>query len=240
MLHDYHLCYRYTISGNLLMRIHLFTRGGNMDRWTAIGSNGFRALIKKMYKKFSIDDLDFALDITNRKVENTLKLPNYYYRDDGLKMWNAVSRYVYNMVTQFYQTDDDVIEDNEVQNWIQDIFENGFPSQRDWSNHYGLPGNLTTISELSNLVTKVLFTCTCSHAATHVEAMDMYAHLPGVPALMRAPPPTLRGSGRREVTIQTLPDQSPELYFGAMGFTMTNFKAQEVSKHAVDINYIYS
>ena len=53
----------------------------------------------------------------------------------------------------------------------QDIRRYGFPV--DMRNKIGLPEKLNTICELSDLMTKLIFTCTCQHKATSAEALDL-------------------------------------------------------------------
>ena len=53
----------------------------------------------------------------------------------------------------------------------QDIRRYGFPV--DMRDKIGLPEKLNTICELSDLMTKLIFTCTCQHKATSAEALDL-------------------------------------------------------------------
>ena len=54
---------------------------------------------------------------------------------------------------------------------LQDIRRYGFPV--DMRDKIGLPEKLNTICELSDLMTKLIFTCTCQHKATSAEALDL-------------------------------------------------------------------
>ena len=42
-------------------------------------------------------------------------LASYYYRDGGVKVWNAVTNFVQGIVNEFYCDDEDVKNDTEVQ-----------------------------------------------------------------------------------------------------------------------------
>ena len=44
-------------------------------------------------------------------------IPNYHFRDDGLALWFAIRNYVDDVINIFYQTDEDVQEDLELQEW---------------------------------------------------------------------------------------------------------------------------
>jgi len=122
--------------------------------------------------------------------------------------------------------------DNDVEmcvykSWIEEVHDVGFaglsPERR-----RQIPTRLRTISELSNLATKLIFVSTCQHSATHTEALDLYGFVPGVPAMMRAPPMTRRHATTKEVFSRTLPDQFPDAYYGSLATVLQIHRPQEV------------
>ena len=69
-------------------------KGGAADRTLSVGqgSSGVWELLRRSFASFHFDtDLDFPVNIAHRGVEN---IPNYYYRDDGLKLWFAIKVYI--------------------------------------------------------------------------------------------------------------------------------------------------
>ena len=48
-------------------------------------------------------------------------IPNYHYRDDGLKLWSAISTYVADVIDVFFKNDRDVKEDVELQECVSEI-----------------------------------------------------------------------------------------------------------------------
>ena len=154
----------------------------------------------------------------------------------------------------FYTDSDDVINDLELQAWIHDLNENGFPSDllttsgntesshtdlptsskclNQYQTHtkYGLPKQITCIEQLTDLVSKIIFTSTCAHTASHSEAMDMYGFEPSVPARMCACVPEVKGRVKKADLVSSLPEQNPELYSCGMAYVMSLKKADEVSK----------
>ena len=65
-----------------------------------------------------MNDLDLPSDLAARGVDSSEALPGYYYRDDGLKLWQALAKFCFKVITHFYKTDDDVKEDTELSLWI--------------------------------------------------------------------------------------------------------------------------
>ena len=84
------------------------------------GSGGDKALLKKCFENFDINkEFNFPNDIKDRDVSD---VPNYYFRDDGLKLWHAIKDYAYDVINVFYETDKDVEQDNELQQWETEIY----------------------------------------------------------------------------------------------------------------------
>ena len=103
----------------------LLWQDGAADRTLSIGhgSNGIMELIQKSVLEFKFDvDWDFELNIEKRGVSD---LPNYHFRDDGLDLWKAITTYVEEVVDIFYLEDDDVIKDEEIQEWRGEILRLG-------------------------------------------------------------------------------------------------------------------
>ena len=97
---------------------------------------------------------------------------------------------------RFYQdillSNDRIQQDTEIQAWILDLHNNGYPLREGETDH-GIPSSLTSIKQLTHLLTMVIFTCACQHAAVNFSQMDVYGFPPNSPALMRQPPPTKKG-----------------------------------------------
>jgi len=54
-------------------------------------------------------------DLRARGVDDEARLPHYYYRDDSLRVWSHVRRCVEQILALFYDSDDDVGADSELQ-----------------------------------------------------------------------------------------------------------------------------
>jgi arachidonate 5-lipoxygenase len=86
--------------------------------YTSIGVEGFHTLIRKYWSSrdlFQFNDLDPLYDFRRRGVNDEVKLPGYLYRDDAVRLWNILKPSVYQLLSIFYHTDDDVRGDSEIQ-----------------------------------------------------------------------------------------------------------------------------
>ena len=106
------------------------------------------ANVKENVKKRGVDDKDL--------------LPNYYYRDDGILIWDAIESYVADIIGIFYKSDDDVKEDTEVQSWAEDVHFHAFPGYDGVPHGHGFPDKMESREDLINYCTLIIFTALLS------------------------------------------------------------------------------
>ncbi|XP_059210555.1 arachidonate 12-lipoxygenase, 12S-type [Centropristis striata] len=192
---------RYTLEINCRGRNQLISPTGIFKRVVSTGGDGLLILAQKEYKVLTYRSLQPHFDFLDRGVS---QLPNYFYREHSLMLWEAILRFVSGTVSLYYLSDQDVQEDLELQAWIREIVQEGFTDLP----KFGLPSNLSTKEELSTLLTMVIFTCTAQHAATNNGQFDWCAWVPNTPCTMRHPPPTDKDAVTMEMIMDTLPDVS--------------------------------
>ncbi|MBD2663193.1 putative lipoxygenase [Richelia sinica FACHB-800] len=171
-----------TLAINNMARNVFLERGGFFDATGALGYYGSRELLNRGYNGYEkvVPKLEFyklalPYDLKNRDV---LDLPNYYYRDDALLMWNAIKDYVTEVLQTRYQTDADVVSDREAQAWKEELMTNGniyglLPPERD--------NQLNSIQALIDIVTNVIFIATAQHAAVNFGQYDYAGWVPNNP-----------------------------------------------------------
>ncbi|KAF6726031.1 Hydroperoxide isomerase ALOXE3 [Oryzias melastigma] len=108
--------------------------------------------------------------------------------------------FVTKILGYYYKNDGVVQKDDELQNWIKEIFQHGFLKKEET----GIPQKFTTVSELVKFVTMVMFTCSAQHAAVNSGQYDFYGWMPNGPSTMQEPPPTKKGEGIS--IMEALPD----------------------------------
>uniref|UniRef100_A0A8D3BR83 Lipoxygenase domain-containing protein n=1 Tax=Scophthalmus maximus TaxID=52904 RepID=A0A8D3BR83_SCOMX len=175
---------RYTLQINYLARNLLISDKGVFSQ---------KSLSAVTYSSLCLPE-----DIAERGVED---IPNYYYRDDGLRLWNIIHRFVDGVLRFFYKNDGEVEQDTELQKWIRDIFEHGFLSQVDT----GIPRRFTTVGELIKFVTMVIFTCSGQHSAVNTGQYDFGGWMPNTPITLQCPPPTKKGTTSEDIMLRTFP-----------------------------------
>ena len=141
--------FRFIISIDTLGREVLIAPGGSADQSLTIGHgcNGIQKLLAKTFQRMDWDEFDYVQNLEKRGM---IDLPGYHHRDDSVLLWDAIKRYVEKMVKTFYEDNLTVVRDWELQDWVQDVYENGFGaiSSDSGKPSLGLPWRLTTIDEL--------------------------------------------------------------------------------------------
>ncbi|XP_032439947.1 arachidonate 12-lipoxygenase, 12S-type isoform X1 [Xiphophorus hellerii] len=190
---------RYTLEINCRGRTQLISPNGIFKRVVSTGGDGLLILAQREYKVLTYRSLQPHFDFTDRGV---FQLPNYFYRENSLMLWEAIHCFVSDMVSLYYHTDQNVEEDPELQAWIKDVTEEGFTELP----NFGLSNKLCSKEELSTLLTVVIFTSTAQHAATNNGQFDWCAWVPNTPCTMRLPPPSDKDAVTMEMIMASLPD----------------------------------
>ncbi|KAM4750893.1 polyunsaturated fatty acid lipoxygenase ALOX15B-like [Anableps anableps] len=192
---------RYTLHINVLGREKLISPDGVFSQFAASGGEkeGMFTILKRSLSSLTYSSLCIPDDIAERGLED---VPDFYYKEDGIKLWGIIHRFVKGILGYYYEKDSDVENDPELQKWIGDIFEHGFLSQ----SSTGIPQKFTTVDELIKFVTMVIFTGSAQHAAVNSGQYDYGAWMPNTPITLQQPPPTKKGEATEETMLETFPD----------------------------------
>uniref|UniRef100_A0A8C5D8Y7 Hydroperoxide isomerase ALOXE3-like n=1 Tax=Gouania willdenowi TaxID=441366 RepID=A0A8C5D8Y7_GOUWI len=200
--------FEYTLHINTLSRIILFGPEGILNTST-LGYEGTKELVRRGFAQITYSSLCLPDNIAARGLES---IPNYYYRDDGLKLWNIINSYVKKMMEHFYPSDADVSKDAELQGWIQEVFTHGFLGNK----HSGIPSDFTNVKDLVKFLTMVIFTVTAQHAALNNGQFDYLAWVLNGALLLRKPPPTTKGQSSLETILETAPNIGETVKFATL------------------------
>ncbi|XP_071025148.1 hydroperoxide isomerase ALOXE3-like [Oncorhynchus clarkii lewisi] len=190
---------RYTLQINTLARQALISENGLFTENASIGGTGMMEFLKNAMASLTYSSLCMPEDITARGLES---IPNFFYREDGLRLWDIVYRFVQKMIGHYYTCDSDVQKDSELQNWIKDIFFHGFLAETST----GIPHSFSLKTELIKFLTMVIFTVTVQHAALNNGQFDFGGWMPNFPIALQQPPPTTKGQCTESTMLKTFPD----------------------------------
>ncbi|XP_076146962.1 polyunsaturated fatty acid lipoxygenase ALOX15B-like [Alosa pseudoharengus] len=191
---------RYTLHINILARDRLISEDGAITMFSGIGGPALSKLMRRATASLTYSCLCLPDNISERGLED---VPNYYYREDGIKLWNILHKYVEGVLQYYYKSDEDVQKDTELQKWISGIFTEGFLGRK----KTGIPESFQTVKDLIKFVTMVIFTASVQHAAVNNGQFDYGAWMPNLPTALRKPPPKVKGQTTEKTILETLPDK---------------------------------
>ncbi|WP_434462179.1 lipoxygenase family protein [Serratia plymuthica] len=131
-----------------------------------------------------------------RGVDDVNALPEYPYRDDGLLIWNAILEFVNSYLSHFYVTSAVIKEDQDLNNWMDDLLENG-----------KIKGfkKITTRDELAQILTMIIFTSSAQHAAVNFTQPSWMMYAPCMVGTLNYHKPTAIKNATREEWLKMLP-----------------------------------
>jgi len=173
---------------NTFGRDVLLGPGGAADISLALGGGAHTQLMSHWYlNTWDYLDFPFPSRIERRGVHDKNKLPGYYYRDDGLAIWDIIYRFVKRFLMLHYNCDADVIDDGEVQGWIKDMHDHGMCKAKN------VPAAFTTIDEVALCVSSLLWQVSAGHAAVNYSQFEQFSFSPFFPSASLIPVPNQKG-----------------------------------------------
>ncbi|XP_016328325.1 arachidonate 5-lipoxygenase-like [Sinocyclocheilus anshuiensis] len=216
---------RFTIAINTAAREKLICKSGLFDKANGTGGIGIVEVIQKAMKSLTYKSLCFPEAMKARGVFNKEDLPNYYYRDDGMMVWEAVKSFVSDVVRIYYGSDETVQEDEEIQAFVQDVC---FSGMKNCPKDCEFPNSLKTREQLVEYLTVVIFTASAQHAAVNFGQFDWFAWIPNSPSTMRKPPPTQKGQVDMKYIMDSLPDRGRSSWHLGAVWALSQYQDEEV------------
>nr|XP_058911104.1 polyunsaturated fatty acid 5-lipoxygenase isoform X3 [Kogia breviceps] len=167
---------------------------------------------------------EYGLFDKARGMDNTEDIPYYFYRDDGLLVWEAIRAFTAEVVDIYYESDQVVEEDQELQDFVKDIYMYGMRGRK----ASGFPESIQTKEKLSEYLTVVIFTASAQHAAVNFGQYDWCSWIPNAPPTMRAPPPTVKGVVTIEQIVDMLPDRGRSCWHLGAVWALSQFQDNEL------------
>ena len=225
--------FSYTMEINTRARATLIGPGQIIDMLFSIGGEGKEELFSRACDAYRVQWTNIKRSLKERGVDDPDKLPHYHYRDDGMKIWEAIESCVGGVVNEFYHSDDEVTSDHELQKWAEDIHENGFPAFRSAPEGRGFPKEITSREMLIEYCTLIMFTGSAQHAAVNFGQYEYYSYTPNAPAILRRPPPTVKGVSDFQFLLETLPKADVASQQTSVAYLLSQFSSDEVSNRVL-------
>lgn len=223
VLLDPHL--QYTLNVNH-QHTFLKNRKGRPGRFGELFAGDYEATLQCMadaMTSFNFKTSAFPNDIAERQVDNPRLF--YPYRDDGILLWNAIQGFAKEYVALYYQSNRDVIEDNELQAWAHDI------SAHDRGRIRGFPGRMESVGELSETLGHILFICTAHHSSIHFHQYRYPGFVPNMPYSGYGPPPSGKASQPDAAELMAIQPAFRAANSQTWTFFLTNFRVNRIGQY---------
>lgn len=161
----------------------LLAKGGTIDTALSGRVAGTLDAARFHYAGWSWKKKSLRAELEERGVTDRGVLPFYYYRDDALLVHEAIVNYTSGILDLWYDTDEDVRLDYELQAWVAEV------AAEDGAAIPDFPAQIHTKNELKELCAELIFRAGPQHAALNNGQFDAYAWVPNSPALLHAPLP---------------------------------------------------
>jgi arachidonate 15-lipoxygenase len=185
--------YQGTLAINAVARGHLLSTegsGGPIQRSMAGGVAGTLNAACLAYRDWSFPARGLEADLAARGMN---KLRNYHYRDDARAIHGALGQFVRELLGLWYQTDADVAEDFELQDFLREVGSPeggaipGFPGPADGES---VGTRIDARDKLFALVTDLIFRAGPQHAAVNNGQFDTYGEVANGPGRLHGDLPS--------------------------------------------------
>ena len=175
--------FRFMLYDNELGRTQFIQAGGPVEQMMAGTLDESLGIAKNFYVEWRFDESAFPMEIARRKMDAADVLPHYPFREDGMRLWRSVNKFVGDYLRLYYKTPQDIAQDSELQNWARELVaENGGRVK-------GFPDKIETVEQLIDVATIVIFTCGPLHSALNFAQYEYIGYVPNMPyAAYRAIP----------------------------------------------------
>ncbi|MDB9375228.1 lipoxygenase family protein [Nodularia sphaerocarpa] len=195
--------FRFMLANNDLARQRLVNRGGAVDELLAGTLQESLQIVVDAYKDWSLDQFALPTELKNRGMDNVENLPHYPYRDDGILLWNAINKFVFNYLELYYKTPADLQADVELQAWARELV------AEDGGRVKGMSDRIDTLEKLVKIVTTIIYICGPLHSAVNFPQYEYMGFIPNMPLAAYQPIQESGVCDDRQAVIDFLPPAKP-------------------------------
>jgi len=229
--------FRYTLPINAAARGALINADGTIEGNFSPSVFSMRLSSVVYGAKWRFKDEGLVADLGKRgflDASGNLRVSDYPYAEDGLLLWNALSKYFTSYVDLYYDGDEDVRGDTLLQKWWTDITTQAHPdaAKEGWI-------DLTSKASLVLITTTIAWVSSAHHAAVNFGQYDYAGWMPSHASLTRRPAPR---RGEKEWKALASRELSSSEFFSYLSLPTSTTKVMStiklLSAHADDEQYL--
>ena len=175
---------RYKCSEGMMVRQAFFGESGFLDNLFPLGEEGAVELLKEAVEGWSLEDMAFPMALAMRGLDGTDKLPEYPYRDDGLLIWCTISDFVASYIDCYYEDDQSVEDDYEIQNFLKNAFSLYHHPEEEMDQDEMEAMKIDGKENLAAMITTIIWLCTGYQTGLLKGLYESMAFIPDRPIFM--------------------------------------------------------
>lgn len=220
--------FRFMLANNDLARQRLVSRGGAVDELLAGTLQESLQIVVDAYKDWSLDQFALPTELKNRGMDNVERLPHYPYRDDGMLLWNAINKFVFNYLELYYKTPADLKADVELQAWARELV------AQDGGRVKGMSDRIDTLEQLVKIVTTIIYICGPQHSAVNFPQYEYMGFVPNMPLAAYQPIQEKGDIPNRQALIDFLPPAKPTSTQLSILFILSDYRYDRLGYYEDD------
>ncbi|WP_017720401.1 lipoxygenase family protein [Kamptonema formosum] len=182
------------------------------DKTFATGTAGGLQLFWKAWKKWDFFGMSFPQQLLARGFDEQGSdgVEDFFFREDGYKIWNALTEYVGNVVAAVYKDDAAVAADKAIQDWAAET------ADPERAAVPGFPAKIETRDLLVNSLTNIIFLASAHHSAINFSQYQYLGYVPNRPNVLFKGVPETEGDITLEYILSALanfPDGHFQVFF---------------------------
>jgi arachidonate 15-lipoxygenase len=177
-----------TIGINFMARLLLVPeKYAFTDKPFSIGTVQGMKLASKGWARYDFFKSSFPEDLKARGFDEagTDGLQNYFYREDGFKLWNALGDYTTDAVNHIYADDEAVKADGDLQKWADEM------AAKDGAAYTGFPESIGTKKLLAHVLQILIWNFSALHSILDFPQWTYVGYIPNRPNALYQPMPEL-------------------------------------------------
>lgn len=149
-------------------------------------------MVAEAHKAWKFDHNNPEVIFERRGVD---AIPDFPFRDDTVLLWEATKEWVSDYIDIYYANDEDVLNDYEVQDWINEMVSadyagfKGFDGLTENPKSKPHPWLLTTKDYLKRIIAQIIYIAAPQHASVNFAQYPLMSFVPGVTGTIYKPAP---------------------------------------------------
>ncbi|NER38060.1 MAG: lipoxygenase [Oscillatoria sp. SIO1A7] len=190
-----------TLAINNAAQARLIAPGGPVNKLLAATIDSSLAFAVKGVQTYPFNKQMLRAQLERRGVLDAKNLPVYPYRDDALRIWDAIHQWVSSYLNICYNSDLEVQGDTELQAWVADLTSFNGGRVIDFGDR---KGSIQTLDYLIEAATLIIFTSSAQHAAVNFPQKSIMSYAPAMPLAGYVPASSVK-NGTEEDFLNLLP-----------------------------------